>query len=122
MVRRPPSEPETLGSPPLSTAESCQRHHSALLHVFPLLGGGGGGGVKSGGRERERESVCDRGREREGWRGGREGRGQSRCIDTRALAGIDERGLQIGTLMAALPGTCCYRMNTGTGWPGVSIL
>ena len=30
--------------------------------------------------------------------------------------------LKIGTLVATLPGAWCYRVSTGTGWPGVSIL
>ena len=30
--------------------------------------------------------------------------------------------LKIGTLVATLPGTWCYRVSAGTGWPGVSIL
>ena len=30
--------------------------------------------------------------------------------------------LQIGTPVATLPGTWCYRVSAGTGWPGVSIL
>ena len=28
----------------------------------------------------------------------------------------------IGIPVATLPGTWCYRVNAGTGWPGVSIL
>ena len=30
--------------------------------------------------------------------------------------------LNIGTPVATLPGARPYRVNTGTGWPGVSIL
>ena len=30
--------------------------------------------------------------------------------------------LKIGTSVATLPGPLCYRVNAGTGWPGVSIL
>ena len=30
--------------------------------------------------------------------------------------------LTIGTPMATLPGTWCFRVSAGTGWPGVSIL
>ena len=30
--------------------------------------------------------------------------------------------LEIGTPVATLPGACGYRVSTGTGWPGVSIL
>ena len=30
--------------------------------------------------------------------------------------------LKIGTPVATLPGAWCYRVSTGTGWPGVSIL
>ena len=30
--------------------------------------------------------------------------------------------LKIGTSVATLPGVWCYRVNAGTGWPGVSIL
>ena len=30
--------------------------------------------------------------------------------------------LKIGTPVATLPGAWYYRVNTGTGWPGVSIL
>ena len=30
--------------------------------------------------------------------------------------------LKIGTPVATLPDTWCYRVSTGTGWPGVSIL
>ena len=30
--------------------------------------------------------------------------------------------LKIGTPLATLPGTGCYRVSAGTGWPGVSIL
>ena len=30
--------------------------------------------------------------------------------------------LKIGTPVAILPGAWCYRVSTGTGWPGVSIL
>ena len=29
---------------------------------------------------------------------------------------------KIGTLVATLPGAWCYRIITGTGWPGVSVL
>ena len=29
---------------------------------------------------------------------------------------------KIGTPVATLPGAWCYRVSTGTGWPGVSIL
>ena len=32
------------------------------------------------------------------------------------------RDLKIGTPMATLPGAWCYRVSTGTGRPGVSIL
>ena len=31
-------------------------------------------------------------------------------------------GVKIGTPVATLPGAWCYRVNAGTGWPGVSIL
>ena len=31
-------------------------------------------------------------------------------------------GLNIGTPVAALPGTLSYRVSAGTGWPDVSIL
>ena len=30
--------------------------------------------------------------------------------------------LEAGTPMADLPGAWCYRVSTGTGWPGVSML
>ena len=30
--------------------------------------------------------------------------------------------LNIGTPVATLPGTWCYWVSAGTGWPGVSIL
>ena len=30
--------------------------------------------------------------------------------------------LKLGTPVATLPGACCYRVSTGTGLPGVSIL
>ena len=30
--------------------------------------------------------------------------------------------LKIGTPVATLPNTWCYRVGAGTGWPGVSIL
>ena len=30
--------------------------------------------------------------------------------------------LEIGTPVATLPGTWCYRVSAGTGWPNVSIL
>ena len=30
--------------------------------------------------------------------------------------------LNIGTPVAMLPGSWCYSVNAGTGWPGVSIL
>ena len=31
-------------------------------------------------------------------------------------------GSKIGNLVAALPGTCCYRVSTRTGWPGLCML
>ena len=30
--------------------------------------------------------------------------------------------LEVGTLVATLPGAWCYRVSAGTDWPGVSIL
>ena len=30
--------------------------------------------------------------------------------------------LEIGAPVATLPGAWCYRVSTGTGWPGASIL
>ena len=42
------------------------------------------------------------------------------CRDFSKLS--DTSDLEIGSPVAALPGTLRYRVSTGTGWPGVSIL
>ena len=35
---------------------------------------------------------------------------------------VDRKALKFGTLAATLPGAWRYRVNDGTGWPGVSTL
>ena len=40
----------------------------------------------------------------------------------RDFSGCHTSDLKIGTPVATLPGAWRYRVRTGTGWPGVSIL
>ena len=45
------------------------------------------------------------------------------CWDfSRSSHTSDSTDLKISTPVATLPGTWCYRVSAGTGWPGVSIL
>ena len=54
---------------------------------------------------------------------GAEDPGSDCCLHRGHISGMSHIGdWKIGSPVATLPGTWCYRISAGTGWPGVSIL
>ena len=53
---------------------------------------------------------------------GAEDPGFESCLRRDFFGSSHTSDLKIGTPVATLPGAWRYRVNAGTGWPGVSIL
>ena len=52
-----------------------------------------------------------------------EDRGFQYCLQYGDFSGLSHiSDLKIDTPVATWPGAWCYRVSTGTGWPGISIL